>query len=57
MVRQRPSNVPANKHEDYAERLRERLEAIRAIPFDRELDLGQVKQDGIRLEDFRLSQS
>jgi hypothetical protein len=39
----------------YAERLREHLEAIRAIPFDRELDREQVKQDGLRLEDFHPS--
>jgi hypothetical protein len=36
----------------YAERLREHLRAINAIPFDRELDRERIKQDGLRLEDF-----
>jgi hypothetical protein len=40
----------------YAERLCGHLVAIRAIPFDRELDREQIKQDGLRLEDFHLSQ-
>jgi hypothetical protein len=53
----RPQREKEHFAHAYAERLRERLEAVRAIPFDRELDLGQVKQDGLRLEDFRLSQS
>ena len=41
----------------YAKRLRERLVALRAIPFDRELDCQQIKQDGLRLQDFHLPQS
>lgn len=38
----------------YAERLREHLVAIRAIPFDRELDREKIKQDGLRVQDFVL---
>jgi hypothetical protein len=52
----RPNREKEHFAHAYAERLREHLVAIRAIPFDRELDREQFKQDGLRLEDFHLSQ-
>jgi hypothetical protein len=51
----RPSREKERFAHAYAEQLRHHLLAIRAIPFDRELDRERLMQDRLRVEDFDLS--
>jgi hypothetical protein len=50
----RPNREKEHFAHGYAERLREHLVAINAIPFERELDRERLMQDGLRWQDFTL---
>jgi hypothetical protein len=51
----RPSREKEQFAHSYAQRLRQRLRSVRAIPFDRRLDREGLEQEGLRLVDFELN--
>jgi hypothetical protein len=52
---QRPSREKEQYAHSYAEQTRQHLNATRVLPFDRQLDRGQLQRDDVLMQDFEFS--
>jgi hypothetical protein len=51
----RPNREKEQFAHNYAQKIRQRLQAVQAIPFDRQLDRIRLQEEGLRWQDFAVS--